>query len=304
MDPVLAPVVLRAGYTGLPVAASEAVTTWGDVRRAIERELGSAEDARRIVEEACGADWAARMGEPVSDRAAAYVRRMVERRRDGEPLQYAVGRWGFRRLDLLVDRRVLIPRPETETVVDVALEQLITLGREPVVVDLGTGSGAIALAIADEVPDARVWATDASADALAVARANLAGLGGMAAPRVRLVEGSWFDALPADVRGTVQLVVSNPPYVSTAEIDDLPPEVAHWEPMAALVAGPSGLEHIEHVVSGAPAWLARPGALVVEIAPHQAEAVQALARDAGFTQVEVRPDLVGRARALVGRMKG
>jgi release factor glutamine methyltransferase len=286
------------------MAASDSGTTWGDVRRAVERELESADDARRIVEEACGADWAARLQEPVSERAAAYVQRMVERRRAGEPLQYAVGRWGFRRLDLLVDHRVLIPRPETETVVEVALEQLVTLGREPTVVDLGTGSGAIALAIADEVADAHVWATDVSADALTVARANLAGLAGTAAPRVRISEGSWFDALPNELRGHVQLIVSNPPYVSTAEVDDLPPEVARWEPRAALVSGPTGLEHIERIVAGAPAWLARPGALVVEIAPHQAPAVAALARNAGFPDVTVRPDLVGRARALVGRMQG
>jgi release factor glutamine methyltransferase len=286
------------------MAASDSGTTWGDVRRAVERELESADDARRIVEVACGAVWAARLQEPVSERAAAYVQRMVERRRAGEPLQYAVGRWGFRRLDLLVDHRVLIPRPETETVVEVALEQLVTLGREPTVVDLGTGSGAIALAIADEVADAHVWATDVSADALTVARANLAGLAGTAAPRVRISEGSWFDALPNELRGHVQLIVSNPPYVSTAEVDDLPPEVARWEPRAALVSGPTGLEHIERIVAGAPAWLARPGALVVEIAPHQAPAVAALARNAGFPDVTVRPDLVGRARALVGRMQG
>ena len=288
----------------MPMAAWDAVTTWGDVRRAVERELGSADDARRIVEEACGADWAARLAEPVSDRAAGYVQRMVERRRNGEPLQYAVGRWGFRHLDLFVDSRVLIPRPETEVVVGVALEQLITLGRDPTVVDLGTGSGAIALSIAHEVPDAHVWATDASSDALAVARAHLAGLGGRAAPRVRLVEGSWFDALPSELRGQVQLIVSNPPYVAEHEVADLPPEVARWEPMSALVAGPGGLEQIEHIVTGAPAWLARPAALVVELAPHQAEAAAQLARDAGFVEVSVRPDLAGRARALVGRMKG
>ncbi|MBV9934828.1 MAG: peptide chain release factor N(5)-glutamine methyltransferase [Actinobacteria bacterium] len=272
------------------------------MRIAIERELGSADDARRIVEEACGADWATRLSEPVSERAAGYVERMVERRRAGEPLQYAVGRWGFRHLDLLVDHRVLIPRPETEVVVGVALEQLITLGRDPTVVDLGTGSGAIALSIVHEVLDAHVWATDASADALAVARANLAGLGAPAT-RVRLAEGSWFDALPSELRGQVQLIVSNPPYVAAHEVDDLPPEVAHWEPMSALVAGPTGLEDVEHIVAEAPAWLARPGALVVEIAPHQADAATALARDSGFTDVDVRPDLVGRPRALVGRMK-
>src|SRR5258708_24136563 len=118
------------------------VTTWADVRSAVERELGSADDARRIVEEACGTDWAAHLREPVSERAAAYVRRMVERRASGEPLQYAVGRWGFRYLDLLVDHRVLIPRPETQTVVDVALQQLVTLGPAPTAVHLRPPSGA------------------------------------------------------------------------------------------------------------------------------------------------------------------
>ena len=283
------------------VAASMSVTTWGEVRAALERELGPT-DARRIVEEACGADWAARLHEPVSERAAGYVQRMVARRQQGEPLQYAVGRWGFRRLDLLVDRRVLIPRPETETVVDVALGELRALGPEPTVVDLGTGSGAIALAIASEVADATVWGTDVSADALAVARANLAGLGGRAAPRVRLVEGSWFTALPPLLRGRIQLLVSNPPYVSEAEVPDLPPEVARWEPPSALVAGPTGLEHIEQIVAGAPSWLARPGVLVVEIAPHQAAATEAMGREAGFVDVTVRSDLNGRPRAFVGRM--
>jgi release factor glutamine methyltransferase len=227
---------------------------------------------------------------------------MVERRESGEPLQYAVGRWGFRHLDLLVDHRVLIPRPETETVVGVALDELKSLGPAPTVVDLGTGSGAIALSVAREVPDAHVWATDVSADALAVARANLAGLGGRAAPRVRLVEGSWFRALPPLLRGHVHVIVSNPPYVSEAEVADLPPEVARWEPMSALIAGPTGLEQIEQIVAEAPAWLTRPGALVVEIAPHQVDAAEALARDAGFVDVDVRPDLVGRPRALVGRI--
>ena len=171
---------------------------------------------------------------------ASRATRMVARRRAGEPLQYAIGAWGFRRLDLYLDRRVLIPRPETEQVVEVALRRAAAARRcrAPLVVDLGTGSGAIALSIAVEVPGADVWATDVSADALAVARANLAGLGGRAATRVRLVEGSWFDALPEAFRGQVHLLVSNPPYVADGET--LPAEVADWEPPGALRAGPHG----------------------------------------------------------------
>lgn len=249
-----------------------------------------------------GAEHHTHLDEPVTTRGLAFFETMVARRSAGEPLQYVVGSWGFRTLDLLVDRRVLIPRPETETVVEAALGELARLGRErPVVVDLGTGSGAIALSLAVEAGSVEVWATDSSDDALAVARANLAGVGGRAATSVRLVRGDWFAALPDELRRRVDLVVSNPPYVAEAEVADLPPEVADYEPRAALVAGPSGLEQVATVVAAAPEWLARPGALVVELAPHQAGPASELARAAGFTDVDVRPDLAGRLRTLVAR---
>ena len=258
-------------------------------------------DARRIVERASGnegVEYHMRLDERATARGVAFFDRMVARRTEGEPLQYVVGRWGFRRLDLFVDRRVLIPRPETETVVEVALAEANSLGAATAV-DLGTGSGAIALSLAVEIVGLQVWGTDASADALAVARANTAGLG-RPGSRVRLAEGSWFDALPVELRGAVDLLVSNPPYVGEGE--ELPAEVADWEPGPALVAGPTGLEAIEVIVARAPAWLRRPGALVVELAPHQAEAAVGLARAAGFDDVEVRPDLLGRARVLVARL--
>jgi release factor glutamine methyltransferase len=246
---------------------------------------------------------------------------MVVRRESGEPLQYVVGRWGFRSLDLMLDARVLIPRPETEQVVEVALEELARVvgtsgeirrdpgpGRpprpllQPTVADLGTGSGAIALALAAEVPGLQVWATDSSEGALAVARANLAGLAGMAATRVRLARGSWFSALPEQLRGQLSLVVSNPPYVAEAEVAELPAEVADWEPREALVAGPSGLEAVGAVLADAPEWLAAGGAAVIEIAPHHEATATSLARDAGFVDVHVRADLSGRPRAVIGRL--
>jgi release factor glutamine methyltransferase len=280
--------------------------TWRSLWAEAERVLESSLEARRIVERASGydgADLVLHLEERAPERVLPFVQAMVARRAAGEPLQYVLGRWGFRRLDLLVDRRVLIPRPETETVVDVALAELArlrpSLAGPPTVVDVGTGSGAIALSIAAEVTDARVWATDASAGALAVARANLAGLGSRAAVRVTLGQGRWFDPVPPELAGRVHLAVSNPPYV--AESEPLPPEVADWEPREALVAGETGLEAVAEVVRLAPRWLARPGALVVEIAPHQAEAAADLARRAGFAHVEVRPDLQGRLRALVAR---
>jgi release factor glutamine methyltransferase len=274
------------------------------LRRATD-DLGSAHEARWVVERASGWEGAELVGhldEAGTARAVAHVEAMVARRVGGEPLQYVLGRWQFRGLELFVDRRVLIPRPETEWVAEAAVAEVGRADRrDPVVVDLGTGSGAIGLSLAAEVPGARVWATDASPEALAVARANLAGLGSRAATRVRLVEGDWWDALPDELRGTVDLVVSNPPYVAADE--QLPAEVADWEPGSALRAGPTGLEALEVVVGGAPVWLRRPGALVAEVAPHQARAAVTMAVEAGFDDVEVRPDLTGRPRALVARSR-
>ncbi len=276
--------------------------TWRQLLAEAERRLDSTVDARRIVEEAsgCGAStYVEALDQPVTAKGREHFETMVERRARGEPLQYVLGGWGFRQLDLYLDRRALIPRPETETVVQVARDVAADLGRAPVIADLGTGSGAIALCLAVEIPDAQLWATDVSADALEVARANLAGAGSMAASRVRLAHGSWFEALPSSVRGRLQLIVSNPPYVGEGE--ELPPEVGEWEPACALRAGPTGLEHIETIVNSAPEWLARPAALVVEIAPHQADAAVGLAEAAGYAGVEVRQDLTGRDRMILGR---
>lgn len=249
-----------------------------------------------------GAEYHAGLEEPVTTAQVAHFEEMLARRQRGEPLQYVLGAWGFRSLDLLVDHRVVIPRPETEMVVETALSELSRMERRrPLVVDLGTGSGAIALSVAAETPNAEVWATDRSRHSLAVARANLAGVG-RAGTRVSLAEGSWFDALPPILRSRVDLVVSNPPYVGEHEVADLPPEVAHWEPREALVAGPTGLEQIEAILCEAPRWLGRPGSLVLEIAPHQARDVVALAYGEGFSEATVLPDLAGRLRALVARV--
>jgi release factor glutamine methyltransferase len=276
---------------------------WRDLLHEAAARLGSKLDAKRIVERAGGfegSEFHSGLDEPVTTRALAYFDQMVERRAAGEPLQYVLGSWGFRKLDLYIDRRVLIPRPETEQVVEVALAELRRMEADgPIVVDLGTGSGAIALSIAVEVPTSTVWATDASPDALAVARANLAGIGRSAA-RVRLEEGSWFEALPGLLEGRISLVVSNPPYVGSGE--ELPAEVADWEPAAALYGGPSGLEQVAEILAAAPPWLTRPGACVIEIAPHQAADAARLAKEAGFVDVDVRPDLAERPRALVARI--
>src|SRR4051794_33448027 len=248
---------------------------WRTIYEELTERLGSKVDARRIVERASGresAEFVIALDEPVPARAMPFVEEMASRRLAGEPLQYVLGRWGFRSLDLLVDRRVLIPRPETEVVAEIAVEELRRLGggdRPVRAADLGTGSGALALSLAAEVLTAEVWATDRSADALAVARANLAGLG-RPGVRVRLVEGDWFGALPSELRGRLDLVVSNPPYVGAAEA--LPVEVADWEPHEALVAGGRGDEALLGVVAGAPAGLAPPGAPLLQLAPRPAAA--------------------------------
>ncbi|MDP1793507.1 MAG: peptide chain release factor N(5)-glutamine methyltransferase [Acidimicrobiales bacterium] len=262
-------------------------------------------DARLIVGHV--ADWtpselAVHGDEPINAKCQASIDARVERRSAGEPLQYVLGSWGFRRLDLYVDRRVLIPRPETEIVVEIALAALRALrvdGDPPLIVDLGTGSGAIALSIADEVPDANVWATDASADALDVARLNLIGLGQRAVGRVDLKHGDWFGALPDALQGMITLVVSNPPYVK--DHDPLPPVITEWEPMSALRAGADGLDDIAHIVAEAPRWLARPGALVLEHAPDQGDKIQAMAKAAGAEDVSTHNDLTGRPRCTVAK---
>lgn len=257
--------------------------------------LGDRNDARRIVEQASGYDAAeliVALDANPSARAMAHFDRMVERRALGEPLQYVLGSWGFRALDVFVDRRVLIPRPETEVVVEHALSIIDELDAE-VVVDLGTGSGVIALSIAHERAGVEVWATDASPDALDVARANLAGIG-RAATRVRLAAGHWYDALPHTLRGVIDVIVSNPPYV--AADDQLPAEVSEWEPHDALVSGPTGVEAINEILAIAPEWLAPRGAVVLEIGETQSAA--AVAAAIGFS-AEVRPDLAGRPRVLV-----
>lgn len=272
--------------------------SWAGLRREAADRLRAAgvaspeAEARWLVEEA-----APDLDGPVTNRAISHFDAMLGRREAGEPLQYVLGHWAFRALDLLVDRRVLIPRPETEVVAEAAIGELRRLDAR-LAVDLGTGSGAIALALVDEVKTVEVWAVDRSPEALEVARANIAGIG-RPGGRVRLAEGDWFAALPVELRGRLDVVVANPPYVS--EGDYLPAEVREWEPVSALLAGADGLDHLRRIVAEAPTWLARRGALVVELAPSQAATVADLARAAGFAEAEVRTDLTGRDRLVVAR---
>lgn len=300
----------------------ESAPSWRAARAEIAARLSEAgivpadAEARFLVEHVSGytaTEWPEIADERPPARAAARLAPLVDRRAGGEPLQYVLGSWSFRGLDLMVDRRVLIPRPETEQVVEVALDEAARRGwrrvrrrhlnlvdAEPtaVVADLGTGSGAIALALDAELPDVLVWATDASAAALDVARANVAGC---AATRVRIAHGSWFDALPKTLRGSFELIVSNPPYIAEHEVGALPEEVVGFEPRDALVSGPTGSEALEHLLAHARDWMVADGVLVCELAPHQAEAMIERARGFGYVDAEVRADLAGRPRVLVAR---
>jgi release factor glutamine methyltransferase len=228
---------------------------------------------------------------PLTEAEVAAARELVRRRGTREPLAYVLGEWGFRRLTLATDRRALVPRPETEIVVDRCLAHVAELDA-PTMLDVGTGGGAIALAMADEHPSARVTAIDASPEALALAAENVArsGLEG----RVTLVEHDLADGLPG---GPYDLVVSNPPYVLPQEIDALEPEVRDWEPRQALVAH----GETEAIVGAAPAVLRRGGWLVLETADGAADAVAGLLTRAGFRDVGRFRDLAERERVVEGR---
>ncbi|MET0577857.1 MAG: peptide chain release factor N(5)-glutamine methyltransferase [Ilumatobacteraceae bacterium] len=274
---------------------------WRELLAETTAAVGERPAARWLCEVASGADRLDDvLDEPATPRMVAHLHLMRDRHAAGEPLAYVLGRWGFRHLDLLVDERVLIPRPETEVVAGVAIDLARAVPRPVVVADLGTGSGAIGLSIAGELPvdGVTVWITDVSPDALDIARANLAGLGRKGA-NVRVAAGSWFDALPTDV--VPDVVVSNPPYVADGS-PDVDAAVLEWEPHGALFAGADGLDAIRRLVADAPGRIRPGGWLVLEIGADQGPSVAELLTAAGYVDVEIRPDLTGRDRVAVGRV--
>jgi release factor glutamine methyltransferase len=283
---------------------SEGHLSWADLVREAQQQLETAlgddrkQEARWIVERVSGyssTELRMHTDELVSTRAVSFFDALVTRRAAGEPLQYVLGRWQFRTLELIVDRSVLIPRPETEMVAGLAID-IARKQPDATVVDLGTGSGAIALSVAVEVPHANVWATDVSEGALRIARANLAGIG-RSATRVNLSHGSWFEALRPELMGTFDVIVSNPPYVASTE--ELPAEVVDWEPATALFSGPDGTEDLQVLIPTARQWLTPGGYLILEMSPTQTAWAAALANSQGFVDVRVVNDLAGKPRALV-----
>lgn len=229
---------------------------------------------------------------PLGEPELARYRALVKRRAEGEPTAYLVGArefWGRR---FQVDARVLVPRPETELLVEAALAALPEAGAA---LDLGTGSGAVAVSLALGRPGARVTAVDLSAEALEVARANAAALGAA----VELLAGDLFAPLPAGARFDV--IASNPPYVPTGELAGLQREVRR-EPRLALDGGPDGLAVLRRIVAEAPRWLSPGGALLLEMHESHLEALPALCLAAGFAAAEARRDLAGLPRLTVARM--
>jgi release factor glutamine methyltransferase len=261
-------------------------------------------DAELLLAEATGWDRARLAADPAAEIPPPAARRfgeMVRRRLRREPVAYILGRKGFRHLELAVDSRVLIPRPETELLVELALEL------QPAnVLDLGTGSGAIALAVADELPDCAVTAADTSAVALEVARANAERFS--LADRVRFIEGS----LPEE---DFDLILANLPYVAEADWPSLQPEVTEWEPREALLAGPDGLDAFRAFLDDRVRGYSRTArgttksaegpvegqTVALEVGDGQASAVGEMLREAGFGGIETRVDLAGIDRVVIGR---
>jgi len=248
-------------------------------------------DAELLLAEAIGSGRAALLAAPEAGVDAVAGRRfgeLVRRRVRREPIAYLLGHQGFRRIELAVDRRVLIPRPETELLVEVALE----LAPDSVL-DVGTGSGAVALAIADELGGVEVVASDTSLEALAVARGNAVRLG--LSERVRLI------AADGQVGRAFDLGVANLPYVSEGEWGGLASEIVRYEPREALVAGPSGLEAIEGLLAELATGALESEAVALEVGVGQAVTVAELVRRAGFDRVETRCDLASIERVVIGR---
>ena len=223
----------------------------------------------------------------------ASFRQLIERRARREPVAYIVGHKEFYGLDLFVDDRVLIPRPETELLVEKAIE---ISQRQSVVADVGTGSGAIAISLAVHLPQAQVYATDASPEALEVAARNCRRH--CVEDRVHLLQGHLLEPLPEPV----DLIVANLPYVSQAELAQLPPEISHYEPREALDGGPDGLDHIRHLLAQAGGHLKSRGIVLLEIGATQGQAVVALARrHFPAARVEIAQDYAGLDRVVIMR---
>lgn len=268
-----------------------------------------------LIEEVSGArlsELRVDLDQPIPHSASERIAVLTDARLAGIPLQHLVGHWPFRYVDLLVDGRALIPRPETEVVVGVVLDELKLLRSRAIergehnkhmlrVVDLGAGSGAMTCSVANEDPDVEIIAVENSVAALGLASDNIARLSESERGRVTLLEGSWFGPLHEHELVPVDVVIANPPYLAAHEWADLDPVVRDHDPYRALVAGESGLEDLATIIGEAPRCFSGEGVLVCEIGSTQAQASRDLAVRAGASFVDVLSDLAGRDRVLVAR---
>ena len=285
-------------------------STWRELWDETTEILGNHIEARWLCEEASGCEgdeFLEILGEAATMRMGVSLQKMVGRRLTGEPVQYVLGHWAFRHIDLLVDPRVLIPRPETELLAEEAIRIGRELHRELAgsqvlrIADLGTGSGAIGLSVAQELPgtNVEVWLTDAAPDALDVARANIPGIGRHAS-NVYVVQGNWCDALPNSLSGSFHVIVSNPPYIDTTD-----PEVAaavkKWEPGSALFAADNGLHDLFLIAEQARSWLRPGGWLLLEFGHTQGPIMNDELKRLGYTNIEVKQDLAGLDRFAIAQ---
>ncbi len=276
------------------------VSLWTDARRRLEAAGVDSPviDARLLLEAGAGVgrvDIVTDPRRPVSAAQAAAVEVLLRRREAREPIGHILGHKGFWTLDFTVNADVLSPRPETELLVEVAMETL-PKGWPSRVLDLGIGSGAILLSVLSERPESTGIGVDASEAALAVARGNAERL--KLADRAELRQGDWADG----IEGQFDLILSNPPYIPSADIDGLAPEVAKWEPRLALDGGPDGLAPYRRIIADLPRLLSPIGAFAFEVGRGQAEAVQALAEAQGLTTSTPRLDLAGIPRVVAGKL--
>jgi len=241
-----------------------------------------------------GLDSRRRLDSEANARLTEYVTRRVRR----EPLQLILGSVGFRHLDLLVRPEVFVPRPETEVLAGMAIAAL-PAGGGGVVVEPCTGTGAIACAVASEASPRLVVATDTSAPAVQLARDNAARAG----VAVDVRRGDLLDPVPADLRGRVDVIVANPPYLAAGELRGLEPEVVDWDPHDALVAGPTGHEVADRLIEQAPDWLADGGWLLLEVDPARAAATIARMTATGLAHASAHNDLIGAARIVAARKR-
>ncbi len=261
-------------------------------------------DAEVLLADLLGIDrakLAASYLEQLDEPARSEFLSRISRRLRGEPVSYIVGKKEFMGLVFRVDRRALIPRPETETLVERVLE-MVKKGEcgSSAILDVGTGSGCIAVSLALSLPQARIYATDISADAISLARHN-ARLHGVE-DRITFLVGSVYSPLPDALRGSLDLIVSNPPYVSDAEFPNLAKGITDFEPAEALRGGPDGMEVFRQLAAGAPDYLVQDGVLAVEIGEAQAEPASKIIRDTTSLFVEeIVRDLAGRPRVIIGR---